>query len=378
MTTTRHGDFERNDRTCLPPAHGKGITVNARCITAGILLVIFDSFGCDASQRKKLEETGPSGPEPQTMSVVSQERIVALAYDLASSSPKTRDRAARAFGVMSNGTLKKVFARGAPLRLQMLLVPRLNDESAEVCYGAAEVLMAIPELSERCIEAVVELLRLRGDEIRTDLSPMISSWVQLGKPGFPAALLVEKARGEPRVRAAVIDTLKDKDAAMRARGAWVLELLEAQEAEPHLRPLLDDPNTYVRYQAAAALARIEPHALALPRLVSLLEDPDPYVANAASDCICACKADPCRLLVKKYQTSERPRTRKLCIELLAGLDTKHRPWVEETLKAALQDTSDEVRAKALRCLEHWRLRKEGRLDQPVPPESQSRTSQPEK
>src|SRR5260370_4072832 len=80
---------------------------------------------------------------------------------------------------------------------------------------------------------------------------------------------------------AVEDAVKDKDARRRAAASHVLGHADPSHRNP-LTGLLADPDTLVRYHAAAALLRTR-HKNAIPALITLLEDAPLPLAWRAED-----------------------------------------------------------------------------------------------
>lgn len=78
-----------------------------------------------------------------------------------------------------------------------------------------------------------------------------------GMSGRAATALLLAPDRDPRVEAALIDSLDDKEASVRAAACHALALRNKKALEPKLIPLLDDKKPAVRMRAAAACLRLE-------------------------------------------------------------------------------------------------------------------------
>jgi HEAT repeat protein len=75
--------------------------------------------------------------------------------------------------------------------------------------------------------------------------------------GRAATALLLSDDKDPRVLAALIDALQDKDGSVRAAACHAIALRNDRKLEPHLIPLLDDKKPAVRLRAAAGCLRLE-------------------------------------------------------------------------------------------------------------------------
>ncbi len=78
-----------------------------------------------------------------------------------------------------------------------------------------------------------------------------------GMSGRAATALLLAPDKDPRVEAALIDCLDDKEPSVRAAACHALALRNKKALEPKLVPLMDDKKPAVRLRAAAACLRLE-------------------------------------------------------------------------------------------------------------------------
>lgn len=157
------------------------------------------------------------------------------------------------------------FAIEAAYALQQLgpaakpAVPVLTDslQSRDDSFRAtsARALGAIGPAAVEAVPALVKLLDDRSDETRL------------------AALDALAAIGSGDATQAVFGTLKSKDVRLRRGGANVVGRMErrAKDPIPALLAALEDDDSLVRVEAAAALWRIEEHPAAIPALAAALQ-----------------------------------------------------------------------------------------------------------
>lgn len=78
-----------------------------------------------------------------------------------------------------------------------------------------------------------------------------------GMSGRAATALLLATDKDPRVQAALIDALEDKEASVRAAACHALALRNNRKLEANLIPMLDDKRAAVRLRAAAGCLRLE-------------------------------------------------------------------------------------------------------------------------
>ncbi|MCO4769406.1 MAG: HEAT repeat domain-containing protein [Deltaproteobacteria bacterium] len=97
-----------------------------------------------------------------------------------------------------------------------------------------------------------------------------------------AALTVARRADGAVVAPALVDSLSDPSAAVRAAAAQSLGVVGDAQATDALLPLLSDADASVRLRALSALDRLDRSALSAPQLRTLSADADSRVARRAS------------------------------------------------------------------------------------------------
>jgi HEAT repeat protein len=230
-----------------------------------------------ADAEKSLRDAGLSTDGPALLkffrgrspSEAEQARLAATVRQLGDESFTAREKASR--NLVRAGRASLPFLR-----------PALEDPDAEIARRAADCLTAIEQEADAgLVHAAARVLAAR----RTDgAAGVLLAYIPFADPdseedGLLAALLaVTPPGGKPDP--AVVSALTDRAPARRAAAAHVLSRVEEQR--PAVRRLLADPDTRVRFRAAAALLRAG-DGEAVPALCRLLVDAPLERAYQAED-----------------------------------------------------------------------------------------------
>lgn len=156
--------------------------------------------------------------------------------------------------------------------------------------------------------------------------------------------------GDREARDAILDGLRDADAAIRERAVKSLGNLGDAALIAELTPLLEDPNPDVRKEVAQALESA-PAEQAGPLLLQLLEDAHPDVVEEAIDQIGAHRYEPARRALAELATPDDPKLSGAIGEALRDIGDRH--GAAEVV-ALLTDTLDhpdaEQRKRAVKSI----------------------------
>ena len=153
----------------------------------------------------------------------------------------------------------------------------------------ANTLQSLPALppepphSER-----LDALKQARQESQDSFPDMKSEMEKEKSDGSPDAQILKNESSGLNANAALLESLKDPEAWVRARAARRLSLIHPAplEAIPTLIDLLKDKDAEVRASAAGALGSIGPAAhQAIPALLHTLGDPDANVQEIAAEAL---------------------------------------------------------------------------------------------
>lgn len=308
---------------------------------------------------------------PNSLHRIGEPAVDALLAGLQSEDENIRHGVIWAISRLNNSDLGAMIA---PAALEPLTAILQQDEAGRVRLQALNALakLATPEDYTALTKPLTAALDDAQEQIRADAAHLLAH-IRAEKAVKPLRKLMEndtntKVRGraayalaylEPDLNTlkdtggvgidALLSALDDPERGVRLRVIWALGQLGNNQAVRPLTAILSGKaSPQEKHTAAEALAAIGDSSVLEPLIMALQFDDEESVKRAAADALAALgDKRAVDVLVQSLRTAAQPSVRASAARALEGFADRS---TADDLIAALDDTSDEVRLRAVLAL----------------------------